>query len=70
MSAINTLRNDKDAIISIVSEHFIMGEDEISELQFRPFGNCEHKRVNGCKVINHGEWIFCYHRDVGTLYIK
>lgn len=68
MSAIDTLRNDKDAIISIVSEHYILDQREIKEMKFGPFDNHPCKAPKS--AIRHGEWVFCYHRDTGTLYIK
>ena len=67
MSAIDTLKNDKDAIIAIISEHFDLHPSEIRDMGFKPF----KKHNPNCKnVINHGEWIFCYHRDMGVLYIE
>lgn len=68
MSALTNLRNDKDAIISILAEHYLLGKDEIKEMEFRPFDN--HKCSTPNNVIYHGKWVFCYHRDMGVLYIK
>lgn len=68
MSAIETLRNDKDAIIGILSEHYLLDKDEIKEMKFRPYDN--HICSTPQNTIHHGEWVFCYHRDMGVLYIK
>lgn len=65
MSAIEELRNDKNALISIVAEHYILCRQEIKDIQFKKFNN--HKCPN---VIQHGQWVFCYHRDMGVVYIK
>lgn len=69
MSTLDTLRNDKDAIIAILAEHYWLDEEEIKELEFRAFDDYDYTRL-GCEVIHHGEWVFCYHLDEGVLYIK
>lgn len=68
MSAIDELRNDRDAIISIVTEHYILNEQEIEEMEIRLFDN--HTCSTPDNVVEHGGWVFCYHRDMGVLYIK
>ena len=68
MSAIDTLRNDKDAIIAVLAEHYFLSSQEKKEIEFKSFGN--HKCSTPDNIIYHGEWVFCYHRDIGVLYIK
>lgn len=66
MSALESLRNDKDAILAILSEYFDLSDKEKSSIKMRPFDNHNCSRT----AIRHGEWLFCYHREVGVLYIK
>lgn len=67
MSAIDHLVNGKDTIISIVSEYYFLNSKEIDGMEFRPFKSHNPSCNN---IIRHSEWVFCYHRDVGVLYIE
>lgn len=68
MDAMSELINDRSTILSVVSEHYFLSRQEKKEMEFARFNN--HPCSTPKNTIQHGAWIFCYHRDTGVLYIK
>lgn len=61
-----SIRNDKDAIISIVAELYTADDASLRQASFSAFEN----KPRDVTIIHYGAWAYAYDRRNNVIYVK